>query len=39
MLTYHKATENLLNVFKYAAGKVKYKGPPTNLSNIRKLRF
>lgn len=34
MLTYHKATEHLSNVFKYSAGKVKYKGPPANLSII-----
>lgn len=39
MLTYNKATENLLNVFIYSAGKVKYKGPPANLSNITNLRF
>lgn len=39
MLTYHKATEKPLNIFKYADGKVKYKGPLANPSNIRKLRF
>ena len=39
MLSYHKATEKSLSIFKSADGKVKYKEPLANLCNIRKLRF